>query len=104
MEQIIRQIWPGGTHYVLLLTFAFAAFRYAKELRAGEARIYKEFLERVRSIRETFQRRYLEPVVGKVLDDSVEGARDAAVQTVRTAFQAATYPLDQDAATALLNQ
>ncbi len=104
VEEIVRRAFPGVTLYVLLVTFAIAAFRFARELRTSEERIYQEFLERLRSIRETFQRRYLEPIVAKVLDDSVEAARSNAVETIKAGLQAAAYPSGEDAVTTILDQ
>jgi hypothetical protein len=104
LEQVIRQIWPGATFYLILVTFAIASFRFARELRAGEARIYEEFLERVRAIREIFQSRYIEPVIARVLDQSVEAARTETIQTVRAAFAGlGSPPLDQNAIAAALD-
>lgn len=105
LEQVLSQIWPGATLYLLLVTFAIASFRFARELRAGESRIYQEFLDRVRAIREIFQSRYIEPVIARVLDQSVEAARTETIQTVRAAFAGrGAQPSDENTVATVLDQ
>lgn len=82
MEEILRQIAPGATHYVVLLTLGVISIQIAKYFKEKESEFYNKYLEMYSELRKEFKEAYLEPIVAKYIGNSVKSTFEATLRLV----------------------
>lgn len=72
IENIIQQIQPGATQYIVLVSLGILFFRIGKYFWDNERAIIDAQLDRVKALKEDFRSVFIEPLIIKSLDISID--------------------------------
>lgn len=81
-QDLISQVLPGVTLYAVLVTFGVLSFRLAKTFKDYERSFYTDYLEKIKSLRDNFRVRKVEPVIAKTIQQAMETAYDKSCESI----------------------
>ena len=82
MEDILTKILPGVTLWAVLISLGTICIKIASYFKEKESIIYDRYLEMLSEVRQDLRATYLEPIIGKNIDDDVQLTFESTIKLV----------------------